>query len=237
MDMIKDYADKGIYFDVDYIVEIFKPPLMTKNSFGERVQSAWDLFKMSPDNGFDLLYYSNAKEIDALSGDKQLKISIDDFLRWQLERINEETLYHLAAKTDKNNVDDILIFEEEEAKDPDFDPDSWLNENIDDDSNKQKGIELIKRLRIEKPDEFYNQLIRGIKSNNNGVTTWLETEIDGEFDLDKVRELYANWPVPLMVVSSGYFQPYIDPGNTSILSMDDASVSSMFVRNYDEDDL
>ena len=130
-----------------------------------------------------------------------------------------------------------MIFEEEEAKDPDFDPDSWLNENIDDDSNKQKGLELINRLRIEKPDEFYNQLIRGIKSNNNGVTTWLETEIDGEYDLEKVRELYANWPVPLMVVSSGYFQPYIDPENTSILSMDNASVSSMFVRNYDEDDL
>ena len=40
MDMIKDYADKGIYFDVDYVIEIFRPPLMTENSFGERVQSA-----------------------------------------------------------------------------------------------------------------------------------------------------------------------------------------------------
>jgi len=239
MDKINKYQGKVIHFAIDYVIEIFRPPLITHNLSGENVVSAWDLFKMSPEGGFDILYYSNKNEIDAICEGENLKFAIDDFLRYQLEKMNEETLYHLAAKTDKNHVDHILNMDEEYENDPDFDPYSWLDENIDDESNKQKGLELIKRLRIERPEEFYKQLIQGIKDNNIGVIKWLETEIDEDDgnDLAKVRELYANWPVPLMVVSEGYFRPYIDPENTTVLSMEDASLKRMFIRNYDEDDL
>ena len=237
METIKDYTGKVIHFSAEYVIEIFTPPLMSQNRFGKKVVSTCDLFKMSPEGGFDILYYCNANEVNAISGDKNLKISIDDFLRWQLERMNEVTLYHLAAKTDKNHVYDILDEEEEYEKDPDFDPQSWLNENIDDNSNKQKGLELIKRLRTEKPQQFYDQIIQGIKDENTGVITWLETEIDEDAinNLETVRELYANWSVPLMVVSRGRFRPYIDPENTTGLGMDDASPLFMYVRNYDED--
>ncbi len=236
MDRIKDYTGKVIHFSAEYVIEIFTTPLVSQNRFGKKVVSTCDLFKMSPEGGFDILYYCNANEVDAISGDKNLKISIDDFLRWQLERMNEVTLYHLAAKTDQK-FDDILDEDEEYKKDPDFDPRKWLDENIDDNSNKQKGLELIKRLRIEKPQQFYNQIIQGIKDENIGVITWLETEIDEDAgnNLETVRELYANWSVPLMVVSRGRFRPYIDPKNNTGLGMDNASPLFMYVRNYDED--
>ena len=107
METIKDYTGKVIHFSAEYVIEIFTPPLMSQNRFGKKVVSTCDLFKMSPEGGFDILYYCNANEVNAISGDKNLKISIDDFLRWQLERMNEVTLYHLAAKTDKNHVYDI----------------------------------------------------------------------------------------------------------------------------------
>ena len=54
--------------------------------------------------------------------------------------------------------------------------------------------------------------------------------------LAEVREAYAHWPAPLIVVSDGDFAPYIDPSNMNNLMMEDMRLSSMYVRNYDEDD-
>ncbi len=195
-------------------------------------------------DGFDTLFLTYSDVVRGESEGKQLKFARDDFLRWQLERFSAETLYHLAAKTDARiasscNTDfepaeKLLDFDEECERDPEFDPDEWLNENIQDEDNKQKGLELIKRLRNEKPDEFYKLLIDGILGEHTGLLAWWETEVDD--DLGEIREAYAHWPVPLLVVSEGDFYPYIDSENPNNLMMDDMRLNRMYVRNYDEDD-
>jgi len=232
---IKDHQEDGISFHADYMVEIFNAPLMDDDSNGVVFETGWDLFRMSAHEGFDELFLTNSDLVSGESNGEQLKFARDDFLTWQLERFNAETLYHLAAKTDVRIAsNDDADFEEKYEKDPEYDPDEWLNENNSDPENKQKGLDLIERIRKEKPNEFYKSMVDGILNKHVGLLTWLETEIDD--DLAEVRDAYSHWPVPLIIVSDGDFIPYIDPSNMNNLMMDDMRLSSMHVRNYDEDD-
>ena len=232
---IKDHEKKGIIFSADYMVEIFNAPLMGDDSNGSEIETAWDLFRMSMHEGFDELFLPYSDIVRGESNGEQLNFARGDFLRWQLERFNATTLYHLAAKTDVSLASsDDEDYEQQLEKDPDYSPDEWLNENIQDEGNKQKGLMLIERLRNERPDEFYKLLIDGILDEYVGLLTWLETEIDD--NLAEVREAYAHWPVPLVVVSEGDFAPYIEPDNMSNLMMDDMRLNRMYIRNYDEDD-
>jgi len=244
VDLIKNHQDNGISFRADYMVEIFNPPLMSECPDGTEIDTAWDLIRMSTHEGFNELFLTNSEVVNGESNGKQLKFSRDDFLRWQLERFSGETLYHLAAKTeariasscntDFEPVEKLLNYDDEIEKDPDYDPDEWLNENNADSENRQKGLALIERLRKEKPNEFYKLIINGILDKQVGVLTWLETEIDD--NLSDVRDSYAHWPVPLVVVSEGDFVPYIDSENLSNLMMDTMQLNRMYIRNYDEDE-
>lgn len=241
---IKDYEKDGISFSADYMVEIFNAPLMIDDSNGTDIETAWDLFRMSAHEGFNELFLTNSDVVSGESNGKPLKFSRNDFLRWQLERFNAETLYHLAAKTDAGiagycNTDfepakKILNYEDEVKKDPEYDPDEWLNENIQDNENRQKGFKLIERLRKNDPNTLYKLIIDGIIDEHTGLLTWWETEV--EDDLAAVREAYSHWVVPLIVVSEGDFVPYIDPENRDNLMMDDMRLRRMFIRNYDEDE-
>lgn len=233
--LIKNHQNDGISFYTDYMVEIFNAPLMSDDSNGADIETAWDLFRMSAHEGFDELFLTNSDLVNGESNGKHLQFSRDDFLRWQLERFSAESLYHLAAKTDVHIASsDDDDFEEKYEKDPEYNPDEWLNENNSDQENKQKGLNLIEQIRKEKPDEFYQLLIDGILDEHVGLLTWLETEIDD--NLAEVREAYAHWPVPLIVVSEGDFAPYIEPDNMSNLMMDDMRLRRMYIRNYDEDE-
>ena len=232
---IKDHEKNGIGFSADYMVEIFNAPLMTDDSNGVKFETAWDLFRMSTHEGFDELFLTNSDVVSGESNGEKLKFARDDFLRWQLERFSAKTLYHLAAKTDVSIASsDDEDFEEKYEKDPDYSPDEWLNENILDANSKQKGLKLIEQIRKEKPNELYKLMIDGILDEHVGLLGWLETEIGD--DLAGVREAYAHWLVPLIVVSQGDFLPYISPDNMSNLMMDDMRLRHMYIRNYDEDD-
>lgn len=239
---IENHQDDGISFYADYFVEIFDAPLPAEDSYGSEIETASDLFRMS--EGFDELFLTKFDVVRGESKGKQLLFSRENFLRWQLERFSAVTLYHLAAKTDARiasscNTDyepeeKLLDFDTESELDPEFNPDDWLNENILDDNNKQNGLALVERLRNEKPDKFYKLIIDGILSEDSGLLSWLETEIDD--DLADVRESYAHWSVPIVVVSEGNFVPYIDPESLTHLMMDQESLYRMYVRNYDEDE-
>lgn len=232
---IKDHEKNGIMFSADYMIEIFNVPLMGDDSNGTEVETAWDLCRMSMHEGFDELFLSYSDIVRGESNGEQLQFARDDFLKWQLERFNAETLYHLAAKTDVRIASsDDEDYEQQLEKDPDYSPDDWFNENIPDEDNKKKGLGLIEKLRKERPEVFYKSIIDGIVDENIGLLTWWETEI--EDNLAEVRDAYAHWPAPLMVVSEGDFVPYIDPENMSNLMMEDMRLNRMYVRNYDEDE-
>jgi hypothetical protein len=224
---------KEILFHATHVVEFFSAPL-PEDLDGEDVSTEADLFRASHVNGYNEIFLAEGKTINGECEGKKCQFAIEDFLRWQLERVNEETLWQLISKTDAA-VTEILDGDAEYEKDPDYNPEGWLNFYARDEY-PGKAEAYIKRLRQEAPDEFYGALIESMLDDRYGLlnTEWFETEIDE--NLDDVRSSYAEWEVPLMVVSTGKFLPYISTDNDHNLMMDDYKLNHMYVRNYDEGD-
>lgn len=241
---ISEHEKNGIIFEVEYVIEIFKAPLTNIKSNQESPQTALELFGTSVHSGFDRLYLCKSEIVQGVSSQNNYTFTREDFLQWQLERVSSVTLFHIAEKTDARvaascntnfePAEKLINFFDEIVKDPDFSPDEWLNENIQDDDNRNKGINLISRLRREKPDEFYKLMIEGILDKNTGLLQWLESEVKD--NLASISDLYAHWPVPLIVVSEGRFSPCIDPNSLDKLKLSNFQLHRMYIRNYDEDE-
>ena len=235
---IQDYEKKGVIFYVNYLVEMFEPPIMREDPNGEEINTALDLIRLSHEDGFNELYISKSETIKGKSEGKDLIFSRYNFLEWQLERFNAKTLYHIASKTETiGSFEMILDYDQEIEKDPHYSPEKWLNENINDIENRKKGYEFIERLRNEKSQEvqnIYKEIIDGITDSSIGVLEWLESETESDDDLKELRHSYSEWHVPIVIVNEGEFAPYIEPEYTENLMMDDFYLNCMFVRNYDE---
>ena len=227
-------ADAGIQFSgIDYLVEIFPAPIPQSIEDTE-IESESDLFRMSSLEGYDELFVPSAENLQGESDGKKHQFSRTDFVRWQLMRFSEKTIFQLINKTDCN-ITQIFDDDAEYEKDPDYSPETWLNQYEDEPGNYEKGLEYIARLRQEVPEVFYSKLIESILDPNFGVLEHLETEISE--NLDEVRQMYAHWAVPLMIVSEGKFFPYNEADFDRRLMMDDYRLKRMYVRNYDEGDI
>ncbi len=230
---IKSLEKDGITFTASHLVEIFPSPL--PDSIDENpIDSEDDLFRASSSAGFDELYLIDSDVVQGTCKNKQYEFSISDFLRWQLERMQAITLYHLINKTSAS-VDNILDADAEYEKDEEYYPESWLNV-YESEEYLEKGLAYIERLRKEVADDFYESLTNAILDEDYGLlnSSWYESELDE--NLDEIRSAYSHWDVPLMVVSTGKFLPYIDPQNNHNLMMDDYTLKRMYVRNHDEGD-
>lgn len=232
---LNSLAKAGIQFSqVDYLVEVFPAPIpRTIESID--IVSESDLFRMSCHEGYDELFVPSTETLEGETKGEKYEFERIDFIKWQLMRFSEETLFQLINKTDCLDVTEILDGDTEWERDPDYDPETWLNGKINDPSNHEKGLKYIARLRKEVPGEFYSTLIDSILDPNFGVLKHLETEISD--NLDEVRQMYSKWDVPLMIVSKGRFFPYIDSEYVCNLAMDDLNYERMYVRNYDEGEI
>lgn len=227
-------ADAGIQFSgIDYLVEIFPAPIPQSIEDTE-IESESDLFRMSSLEGYDELFVPSAEKLQGESDGKKHQFSRTDFVRWQLMRFSEKTIFQLINKTDCD-VTQLLDGDAEYEKDPDYSPETWLNQYEDEPGNYEKGLTYIARLREEVPEVFYYNLIGSILDPNFGVLEHLETEISD--NLDEIRQMYAHWTVPLMIVSEGKFFPYTEADFDRRLMMDDYRLKRMYVRNYDEGDI
>lgn len=224
---------KEIRFHATHVVEFFPAPL-PEDLDGEEVTTESDLFRASHVNGYDEIFLAEGDAIHGEREGKKYTFPIEDFLRWQLERVNAETLWQLISKTDAS-VTEILDGDAEYDKDPDYYPEGWLNYHAREE-HPGKGLAYIERLRKEVPDEFYAVVIESMLDETYGVlnSEWFENEIDG--NLEDIRTSYAEWDVPLMIVSVGKFYPYIAADSDHNLMMDDYKLNRMHIRNYDEGD-
>lgn len=229
--VIKDFQGKAITFQATHLIELFPAPLPEELDELE-IETESDLFRASHLGGYDEIFIADGETIDGECEGETYQFAIEDFLRWQLERVNEDTLCQLIDKTDAS-VCEILDGDAEYDKDPEYNPEDWLNYYLKDD-HPGKAVAYIKRLREEVPDEFYGELIQSLRDESFGLlaASWYETEISG--NLDEVRSSYAEWKVPLMIVSTGTFKPYIGADYDDNLAMDDPNFRRMYLRNYDE---
>ena len=203
---IKSLEKKGISFGISHLIEIFPSPLPDSNE-DQEITCESDLFRASSNYGFDELYLNDSDIVRGESEGKDHQFTLNDFVQWQLERMQAITIYHLINKTNAS-VDNILDFDTEYNKDEDYCPDIWLNV-YESEQYLEKGLAYIERLKLEAPDKFYKALINSILDENYGLLNpnWYESEIDE--NLDEIRKAYSHWDVPLMVVSTGKFLPYI----------------------------
>jgi hypothetical protein len=228
---IDSFVKQGAQFDaVRYLIEFFPAPL-PKDIVGISMRTKLDLIRMSGHMGFNELFYTDQDFVTCTSQGRQHKVSRFDFLSWQLQRSDTNFLYFLRDKVGAN-LSDILDFEAESENDPSYDPDAWLFPYNDEDGNLEKGLAFIERLRTEHPDVLYERLIQAMNDDTEGALCWFETEVDE--NVSAVRTKYKNWKVPLMVVSDGYFRPYLEAGCAANLKMDGFRLDQMWVRNYDE---
>lgn len=231
MNNINDFLDKCVQFhDVSYVVEIFPSPLPMEIDDRE-IESADDLFRSSGILGFNELFIPATDEVKAESDGENLVFSRDEFLQWQLQRFNPQTIYYIINKIEVD-FSNIFDWDEEYEKNEDYDPDSWLNEY--DNEGFQKGIDFIQRLREEVPEEFYRKLIEAILDEDTGLTSWLETEISE--DINEARK-YDDWDVHLALIAVGKFYPYLEANYDINLMMDEYRLDRLYVRNYDEGEI
>lgn len=230
---INSLEKKGIRFGVSHLIEIFSSPLPSSTE-DQEITCESDLFRSSSIEGFDELYLNDSDIVMGESEGKEYQFTLNDFVQWQLERMNALTIYHIINKTSAP-VTDILNGDTEYEKDPDYYPEAWLNV-CESEQYLEKGLAYIERLKQEAPDEFYKVLINSILDEDYGLLNpnWYESEIDE--NLDEIREAYSHWDVPLMVVSTGKFLPYIDAGYSHNLMMEDYKLKRMYIRNHDEGD-
>lgn len=227
-------VETGIQFSgIDFLVEVFPAPIPDSIDDTD-IESESDLFRMSAHEGYDELFVPSGENLQGESSGTKHLFSRTDFLRWQLVRFSEKTIYQLINKTGCD-VTQLLDGDAEYEKDPDYSPETWLSPYEDDADNYDRGLKYIGRLRKEVPEEFYSTLIDSILDPDCGVLEHLETEISD--NLDEVRQMYAEWDVPLMIVSKGKFLPYTEADNNSGLMMDDYKLQRMYVRNNDEGDI
>lgn len=221
----------GVQFQqVDYLIEIFPSPIPKVISNVE-IKTEGDLLRMSSHEGYDELFFPDSDFITGESKGVLLKLSRSDFLRWQLERFSNQTLYHLLNKTDCQ-ITHLMDEDAEYEKDPDYHPEGWLDPSYNEEGYFEKGLNFIERVKKEVTDDFYKSVINSMIDPNCGLLAHLETEIND--NLTRVRKLYGKWEVPLMIVSKGKFLPYIQSDFDHNLMMDEYILQRMYVRNYDE---
>jgi len=231
---INSLAVDGIKFSgIAFLVEIFPAPI-PERIFDTDIEDILDLVRMSANEGYDEFFVPHKEYLQGESGGKNYQFSRVDFVRWQLMRFSEKTIFQLINKTDCD-ITQILDANAEYEKDPDYYPEGWLNPYDDTPGNFEKGLQYISRVKKEAPEEFYRTLIDSIIDPDCGVLEHLETEIND--NLNEVRQLYSEWVEPLMIVSKGKFFPYIDSESDGKLIMDDYKVECMYIRNNDEGDI
>ena len=230
-----DYQEKSKNGDVtfsgiQYVCEVFKTPIPFEEY---QVSSIPQLCRMSTAmNGTDELFLPSADVVDVdFNGEKE-QISSNDFVDWQLLKLDGETIYYLINKCEPP-FEEFFNDEEEYEKNNEYDPEDWLNEKIED--SKEEGLTFIERMRKEEPVKFVNILRGAILDEDIGLTKWLETEVFPS-TFEEGFDKYSDWDVMLMVVSKGDFFPYICDASNN-LSMDDGHPNRMFIRNYDEGDI
>ena len=233
---LNKFEEKKVVFSVSHLIEIFPSPLPKFNEHEKEICSEVDLFRMSGHTtlGCQELFLNNSYVVMGESEGKLYKFSLRDFIEWQLKRMNTLTIYHLIGKTEAS-VENILDSDVEYKKDPDYYPEDWLNV-YQSEKYLDKGLSYIERLKKEVASAFYKVLIDAILNDACGLLNidWYETELEG--NIDQIRKAYAHWKVPLMVVSTGTFSPYIEKNHSDNLLMEDYNLQRMYIRNYDEGD-
>ena len=149
--MIDKFKNTNIQFSkISYLAE-FYPYNLTDTLVKNNIYKDTDLINKSKVYGYDPLFIPEFHitdiylECENIKTKEKFKVLKKKFLRWQLERINVKTIFHIISKTEAN-FENIFNLDKEISKDRNFNPVEWLNAY--DKSTLNLGLSFIKRLKL-----------------------------------------------------------------------------------------
>jgi hypothetical protein len=186
-------------------------------------------------------------------------VSGKDFLKFQLQKINIETLIQIPTRVDFSLSEETIKNLLKETLDPSIEVDEtdgypideihwpeWLyctdcmfnihkpdeEEYLEEwEENVKTGMEFLEKFRKTHPDLLLNPLVEAILDNDWGIYNNWETKIE---NVSAVSNAYSNWNCPLMVMYSGKFWPQYTTSGFPSLHSSDYKIYDVHIRNNDE---
>jgi len=256
----------------DYLntcVEFFPAPLPEKSSVSdEEYSEPYDLFQSSRDHDFEPIFLPPSGDMTICDLDldsfelvpnTDQTISGKEFLKFQLQKVNIETLIQLPTRVDFTLTDEIITDLLKETLDPAIELTDWgypkdeskfpywLNYtdsifNIHKPEEEQYvkewedtlkiGKKFLEEFRISHPSLLLDPLVDAILNDDWGIYNHWGEKIE---NLADARHSYANWNCPLMVMYSGKMWPQFSQGWPNFHSPT-FNIYDVYIRNNDEGD-
>ena len=260
----------GIKNYINTCIEFFPPPLPNKSSIsGEEYSESYDLFQSSMDSNFEPIFIPPSEEIticeldvdnfELIPGSDKI-ISGKEFLKFQLQKINIDTLIQLPTRVDFSLSDELITNLLKETLDPAIEVDDWgypkdeskypywLNHtdnifNIHKPEEEQYvkdweetltvGRKFLEEFRISHANLLIDPMVDAILNDDWGIYNhWGEAITD----LASTRHSYSNWNCPLMVMYSGKMWPQYSKEGWPKFHSPTSNIYDVYVRNNDEGD-
>jgi hypothetical protein len=260
----------GVKNYLNTCVEFFNAPLPLKSSeTDENFSDAFDLFQQSsresyfepvfiPSDGDVIICNLDIDHFELIPDTDQI-VSGKDFLKFQLQKINIETLIQIPTRVDFSLSEETIKNLLKETLDPSIEVDEtdgypideihwpeWLyctdcmfnihkpdeEEYLEEwEENVKTGMEFLEKFRKTHPDLLLNPLVEAILDNDWGIYNNWETKIE---NVSAVSNAYSNWNCPLMVMYSGKFWPQYTTSGFPSLHSSDYKIYDVHIRNNDE---
>lgn len=264
----KPFGVKGY---LNTCLEFFNSPLPTKSSESDdEFSDAFDLFQQSSREGnFEPIFIPPVGDITIcdldtenfeIIPDTDKIVSGKDFLKFQLMKVNIETLIQVPTRVDFSISDEILKNILKVSLDPSIEVDEWgfptdennypawlhfsdsmFNIHKPDEEeyleewekSLKQGMNFLEEFRVSHPDLLLDPLVDAILDNDWGIYQHWETKIE---NLSEVSNSYSKWNCPLMVMYTGKLWPqYTSQGFPNFHSPDN-QIYDAHIRNNDEGD-
>ena len=258
----------GIKNYINTCIEFFPPPLPNKFSLSdEEFVESYDLFQSSMDFNFEPIFIPPSEEIticeldednfELIPGSDKI-ISGKDFLKFQLQKINIDTLIQLPSRVDFSLYDELKTDLLKQTLDPSIELNDW-GEPVDEskhpywlnysdnlfnihkpvekdyvkewEENLKIGKKFLEEFRISHSSLLLDPLADAILDPDWGIYNHWETKIE---NLSEVRQSYSKWNCPLMVIYSGKMWPQYTNNGWPNFNSPTYNIYDVYVRNNDE---
>ena len=259
----------GVKNYLNTCVEFFNPPLPMKSSeTDEEFYDAFDLFQQSSREGnFEPVFIPPEGDITIcdldtdhfeLIPDTDQIVSGTDFLKFQLQTINIETLIQIPTRVDFSLSEETIKELVKETLDPSIELDDWgyptdealwpewlkctdymfnihkpeEEEYLEEwETNVKTGMEFLEKFRQTHPDLLLDPLVEAILDSDWGIYNNWETKIES---LSEASHAYSHWNCPLMVMYSGKLWPQYSSAGFPSFHSPDCQIYDTYIRNNDE---
>ena len=258
----------GVKSYVSTCIEFYPAPLpieLPENN--ESLKDSYDLFHNSRQFGFEPIFINSNEiivgEIDQdnleIIPGTEKKIDPKEFLKFQLSKINLDTLIQIPGRVDFTLSDDLISNILKSTISPDIKVDEmgypldqsnwpeWLNHadnlfNIHKPADQyvdewKKTLEIGKKFlsdfRISHSNLILDPMVDSILDQDSGVFNHLEKEINNQ-NINEIRNSYKNWNCPLMILYSGKMWPSYTGAGWPNFHSTNHSINKIYLRNYDE---